>query len=312
MTKEAKVGLLLGLVFIVAIAVVLRGVHKTGVGGSDETSHLAIKNHVADSSDDESVSPAVKNLQLRPKRTYGNGRYGQSQRVRLPRRGYDSNGRSTSRRNVGDAALTVARHTQANSGDVRVAGKAAEDDVAGSAKAAGGDIRYEQMLPGRGDSSVDSGAATMGIGTRRSGNSTVTSVKAPGSMYVVADGDNLSKIALAVYGNEAGRKWANVMRIYQANKGRLESMDDLWAGQRLVIPVLAGANSYKTAPSRISTAPKVSQAGRVYVVRENDSLWKIAERELGSGSRYVELAKLNSDVITDENNLWPGVSLRLP
>jgi len=311
MTKEAKVGLLLGLVFIVAIAVVLRGVHKTGVGGSDETSHLAIKNHVADSSDDESVSPAVKNLQLRQKRTYGNGRYGQSQRVRLPRRGFDSNGRSTSRRNVGDAALTVARHTQANSGGVSVS-VAAEGDVAGGAKVvAADDIRYEQMLPGRGDSGADSGAI-MGIGIRHSGNSTVTSVRASGSVYVVADGDNLSKIALAVYGSEAGRKWANVMRIYQANKGRLKSMDDLWAGQRLVIPVLAQANSDKTAPLRISIAPKVSQAGRVYVVRENDSLWKIAERELGSGSRYVEIAKLNSDVITDENNLWPGVSLRLP
>ena len=37
MTKEAKIGLLLGLGFIVAIAVVLRDVHQVGQDGLEET-----------------------------------------------------------------------------------------------------------------------------------------------------------------------------------------------------------------------------------------------------------------------------------
>lgn len=55
-----------------------------------------------------------------------------------------------------------------------------------------------------------------------------------------------------------------------------------------------------------SSAPAVSWT---YTVRTGDSLWAIAARMLGSGSRYTEIKRLNglkSDLIT------PGQVLRLP
>ena len=48
------------------------------------------------------------------------------------------------------------------------------------------------------------------------------------------------------------------------------------------------------------------------MVRDGDSLWKIAAEQLGNHSRYKEVAKLNSDIIDDEDNLLVGLHLKLP
>ena len=51
---------------------------------------------------------------------------------------------------------------------------------------------------------------------------------------------------------------------------------------------------------------------RQYVVQEGDSLWHIAEKVLGDGNRYREILKLNSDIISDEDDLSMGMCLKLP
>jgi nucleoid-associated protein YgaU len=47
-------------------------------------------------------------------------------------------------------------------------------------------------------------------------------------------------------------------------------------------------------------------------VQEDDSLWKIASTQLGSGARHEELAKLNADILEDGTSLQIGMKLRLP
>jgi nucleoid-associated protein YgaU len=49
-----------------------------------------------------------------------------------------------------------------------------------------------------------------------------------------------------------------------------------------------------------------------YVVREGDSLWQIAAEQLGNGSRYSEIAELNAGVLDNEDNLFVGMRLRMP
>lgn len=61
---------------------------------------------------------------------------------------------------------------------------------------------------------------------------------------------------------------------------------------------------------KIESAVKVST--REYVIRKNDSLWKIAEREMGSGSRWKYLYELNKDRISNPNRLKAGRTLVLP
>jgi nucleoid-associated protein YgaU len=49
-----------------------------------------------------------------------------------------------------------------------------------------------------------------------------------------------------------------------------------------------------------------------YVVSEGDSLWQIAAEQLGNGSRCSEIAELNAGVLDGEDNLSVGMHLKMP
>lgn len=59
-----------------------------------------------------------------------------------------------------------------------------------------------------------------------------------------------------------------------------------------------------TGAEPVKTTVSASQ----YIVKEGDTLWGIAERELGSGSRYLELMRLNGLVSA---SIYPGMRLKL-
>jgi len=48
-----------------------------------------------------------------------------------------------------------------------------------------------------------------------------------------------------------------------------------------------------------------------YTVKKGDTLWDIAKKQLGSGAKYKEIAKLNPQ-IKDPNRIYPGQVLKLP
>lgn len=54
----------------------------------------------------------------------------------------------------------------------------------------------------------------------------------------------------------------------------------------------------------------VTNTVKTYTVQTNDSLWKIAQEQLGNGARYTEIANLNG--IKDSNLIYPGQVLKLP
>ena len=63
---------------------------------------------------------------------------------------------------------------------------------------------------------------------------TQTSLPKP---YVVQEGDdNLSKIAKRFYGEEEGNRWVNVKKIFERNRDVLKSLDEVFVGQKIVIP----------------------------------------------------------------------------
>jgi outer membrane protein OmpA-like peptidoglycan-associated protein len=49
-----------------------------------------------------------------------------------------------------------------------------------------------------------------------------------------------------------------------------------------------------------------------YIIQKNDSLWKIAEKELGSGHRWKYLYELNKDRIKNPNKLKAGQKIIIP
>lgn len=57
-----------------------------------------------------------------------------------------------------------------------------------------------------------------------------------------------------------------------------------------------------------SSAPQTS----AYTVQPDDSLWNIAKRLLGDGSRYTEIHALNQDKISNPNKITAGTVLTMP
>ena len=49
-----------------------------------------------------------------------------------------------------------------------------------------------------------------------------------------------------------------------------------------------------------------------YEIKKGDTLWAIAERNLGAGNRYPELFEANREVIKDPDLIYPGQMIRIP
>ena len=77
-------------------------------------------------------------------------------------------------------------------------------------------------------------------------------------------------------------------------------------------PVAAAPTSGRDAPGAeiADVAVVVAPSGPTYVVQQGDELWTVAEKTLGDGSRWRELAELNPGVA--DSRLEAGRTLRLP
>jgi len=144
--------------------------------------------------------------------------------------------------------------------------------------------------------------------------------------YVVESGDNLALIAKRFYGPVEGNRLGSIGRLFAANRPALRTPDQLRVGQKLIIPpvspLASKALAAVTVPVRNIGDVKANQTWTTqlrgqsqdqwYVVREGDSLWKIASSKLGNGNLYLAIAKLNSAIIEDGDRLPVGLRLRLP
>ncbi len=60
------------------------------------------------------------------------------------------------------------------------------------------------------------------------------------------------------------------------------------------------------------TAPVQAQQVEYYIIQKGDTLWAIAKKYLGSGSRHAEIFEANREVIQDPNLIFPGQKIRIP
>ena len=57
---------------------------------------------------------------------------------------------------------------------------------------------------------------------------------------------------------------------------------------------------------------KEAPAAVFYTVKKGDTLWKIAEKTLGSGARHKEIFEANRPMLKDPDKIYPGQVLRIP
>jgi len=146
-------------------------------------------------------------------------------------------------------------------------------------------------------------------------------------VYVVKSGDSLAAIAKEFYGFQQGNKKANVAKIFEANRDRLRSPELIYAGQKLRIPALSGDGRQKKSTTiaagrmletvksigrRHKLKKQVQAEYKYYTVKNGDSLWKIAESRLADGNCYKEIARLNGDRLESEDYLKVGMRLKIP
>ena len=132
--------------------------------------------------------------------------------------------------------------------------------------------------------------------------------------YVVKEGESSWKIAEAFYG--CGE---NYVDIEDAND--LEEDQLLEVGQELLIPRTAVICNLDRAVVRTGDETETNIQEAVietetylgYQVQLGDSLWLIAERELGDGMRWVEIYDLNrAEVGQNPDLIYPGTTLVIP
>ena len=61
-----------------------------------------------------------------------------------------------------------------------------------------------------------------------------------------------------------------------------------------------------------AAAPEQQQASDTYEVKKGDTLWAISERYYGNGSKYKAIVEANQPMIKNENEIYPGQTLRIP
>lgn len=129
----------------------------------------------------------------------------------------------------------------------------------------------------------------------------------PTHTYTVRAGDTLSEIAQSELGS--ARRWTEIVA---ANPGLDPSK--LRAGKAIQIPGAGSSSPSRADSAAPKAAPKAASSagdgGRTWTVAKGENLWKIAERALGDGKRWKEIAALNPRANPDR--LVLGQVLRLP
>jgi len=136
---------------------------------------------------------------------------------------------------------------------------------------------------------------------------------APPARYVVKPKDTLWRISERMYGAGSRRI---VDAILAANKDRLTSAKQLRVGVELVLPAIDGVGAAKLAggqrteqTSKLASEP---ERPRFYQIQNGDRYSTIAERFLGSKSRWKEIHEMNKDIFPDPEKIRYGVRIRLP
>lgn len=150
----------------------------------------------------------------------------------------------------------------------------------------------------------------------------VNTVTAPKREHKAQAGDTVSKLAYKYYGKNT-QELRNL--IVKANPSLQRSPDKIVVGQMYVIPPAPSAAQDTVATSTLTrtmiagatTQPTAATAGapaslKTYTVKANDSLWRIATEQCHDANAAKEILAMNKDVLKGTDKLQVGMKLKLP
>ncbi|MBE9178546.1 LysM peptidoglycan-binding domain-containing protein [Oculatella sp. LEGE 06141] len=156
--------------------------------------------------------------------------------------------------------------------------------------------RWQELQKADGSSFTEQEAHQLQIGTEvylpNSERSPANSNELGEQAYVVESGDTLWEIAQSQFGD--GNRWQELRKA----DGSTFTEQDIHHLQVGTLVYLSGA---KTAVSPATSASSSAQSDqREHVIRSGETLWTIAERELGDGNRWRELRKADGRSFTEQ------------
>ncbi len=145
-------------------------------------------------------------------------------------------------------------------------------------------------------------------------NISPTSPSAPVIRHTVVPGESLIKIARRYYGN--GEYWR---AIALANPGKVSKDGGVNIGVVLSIPKrddavlgldIESIGQESARPTNVLAA--ATRGAKTIEVKSGDTLSELASKHLGSAALWQDLLAANKDKLADEHSLQVGMKLRLP
>ena len=156
--------------------------------------------------------------------------------------------------------------------------------------------------------------------------------------YKAQSGDSLSKLAARFMGSASK---ANREAIIRVNPTLQQNPDKIIEGRTYVLPPPPAASPAADVATATSAAPAqapaqtpapapgpaapvargatpAQQPGATaenfswYTVKENENLWKIAAEQLGSGNAWTQIRDLNQDILKGEDQVRVNTRIRIP
>jgi len=128
-------------------------------------------------------------------------------------------------------------------------------------------------------------------------------------IHIVQKGETLSGISRKYY--KTATKWKIIL---EANKNLLQKPEDLRPEMKLVIPPLSPARVavQPGTGDRPALAAEAVKGTKYYDVQKGDTLWKIAEKAYGDGTKWKKILEANSDLLSSGKELRPDMRLIIP
>lgn len=106
-------------------------------------------------------------------------------------------------------------------------------------------------------------------------------------------------------------------KTYKINgRGDIDFSLSLVEYKEIVIPQIAQANTdkapTKTPTPKRPTEKKENKGSKTHIVKRGDTLWGLAKKYYGDGSKYMKIANANKDKVKNPNLIIDGWKLVIP